>query len=783
MTSRFIGIQVRTFLAFGAFMVLTLLGAGWGVARYFEAVSRRQIERRQSDTVGIMAAALDDKLFLHLEILQAAARGIPPRAAEDAGTGAAWLAEQRGIRSLFENGIFLVRPDGRVLADPEASARSLPPAILRPFLEAVATAGDGGISEAYRSASSGTPAVMMAVPRLEKDGRVRVLLAGSVDLEHGGFLGAIMDHRMPDTSHLSLLDDRYRILMHPDRSRLLTRATHFEGWIAPSEGPGSGERVDASGTRTLTSVQHLKAVPWTLAAIIPLSQAHAPIARFRSYLKVATVVSILATLVLTWLLSHGLTRNLETFTTEIEAVASQPAGQRQIQTRAKDETGILVDAFNALMARLDRKTERLLLAKAEQDEELALAKHVIQRLVEPGLRNLPPHLRMETLQTLRINGDVCAYQEGLPGIHFGLLCDATGHGLTAGISTLPAIQTFLGMVNRDLPLETIYAEINQKVMQMMPVERFVCLTLLRMDTQAGTLSVLNAGLPDALLCTPEGRCRTFPSRSLPAGILAGGEAPVVETAAMAPGSRLLVFTDGVLDLFASEEARRLLLQGMEACPLEVHEQAIRESLALAIGDQEQHDDVTWALWEMPAPSCALLEAAGTDPITETVALDEHLALELAFSPQRHPVREVLPEVIHLLLSRGLGQRETQVVNLALTEALINAVDHGILGLDSRLKEQGFEAYEALRKLHLAGLQEGVVKLRLHLRTLPSGPLREILIEVEDSGPGFDWRTWERACESPTLAPAGRGLLLIRALSRELSFNEPGNRIRFTLPCG
>lgn len=783
MKSRFIGIQIRAFLAFGTFIALALLGAGWGVSRYFDSVSRRQIERRQSDTVDILAAAMDDKLFLHLEILQAAARGIPPDAAANPRAGSTWLMNQRGIRSLFENGVFLVHPDGRMLANPEAPCSGLPLAHLRPFFQAVAASGDGGISEAYQSSPAGTPAVMMAVPRLEKNGRVRVLLAGSVDLDNGGFLGTILGHQVPDASHLALIDEQYRILMHPDRSRILTRATHFEGWSRPSDIQKSGERVDASGIRTLTSVRHMKAVPWTLAAIIPLSQAHAPIVRFRGYLKAATAASVLATLILTWLLSHGLTRNLEAFTTQIEAAAAQPAGQHQIQTRARDETGILVDAFNGLMARLDSKAERLLRAKAEQDEELALAKHVIQRLVEPGLRALPAHLHMETLQTQRINGDVCAYQEGLPGIHFGLLCDATGHGLTAGISTLPAIQTFLSMVNRDIPLETIYAEINQKVMQMMPVERFVCLALLRMDAQAGTLSVLNAGLPDAILYLPDGGRRTFPSRTLPAGILTHGDAPIVESVAVAPGSRLLVFTDGALDLFPPEEVDRRLLQGLTQCPLEVHQQAIRENLALAICDQEQHDDVTWALWEMPAPSCPLLESTGAGPQEESTSLDEHLVLELAFSPHRHAVREVLPEVIHFLLSRGLGQRETQVVNLTLTEALVNAVDHGVLGLESRLKEHGFEAYEAIRRLHLAGLQEGVVKLRIHMRTLPSGSLREILVEVEDSGPGFDWRAWERACDSPALAPSGRGLLLIRALSTALAFNEAGNQIRFTVPCG
>lgn len=784
MKSRFLSIQIKTFLVFGTFVTLTLAGAGWGVSRYFGSVARRQIARQQYDLVSLLAKAMDDRIALYLETLQAgvqtAAPGLP-RSGSDAN---AFLKNRPAIRDLFENGIFLVRPDGRILA---SNARvPLPPALqeeLRPFFQGIAASGKGGVSEAYRSGSSGVPAVMMAAPQVGRDGRVRVLLAGGIDLAHDDFLGAIGRPQMPDASYLTLIDGQARILIHPRPERLLTPIGRF-GPLDPRNGvEGIGERVNAHGTPTLTSVKHLQVVPWTLAASMPLSQAHAPIDRFRGYLKAATVSAALATLVLSWLLSHRLTENLEAFTAQVEAAADLPAGQRWIQRRAEDETGILVDAFNALMARLDDKAARLLQARARDEEELALAKHVLQRLVEPGLRALPPHLHMETLQTRRINGDACTYREGLTDLHFGLLCDATGHGLTAGISTLPAVQAFLGMVSRDIPLETIYLEINRRTQQLMPVGRFLCLLLVRLDLRNGTLSVLNAGLPDAILATPEGGRRCFDSRNLPAGILAHPEDPVVETVAVDPGDRFLAFTDGLAELFPAGEADRFLLQGLERSPLDLHLKAIQETLALGIGNQEQHDDLTWALWEVPTPFCTRLQPVEPHLHPSAEPLEEGLALDLTFSPHRHGVRDVLPDVIRLLSARGLGAKDEQPLALALTEALTNAVDHGVLRLDSRMKEQGFESYEAVRRLHLSACQEGSVRLAIRLRTLPSGPLQEVVVEVEDTGPGFDWKAWEAGGEAPPLAASGRGLLLIRALSRDLSFNEQGNRIRFTLPCG
>lgn len=489
---------------------------------------------------------------------------------------------------------------------------------------------------------------------------------------------------------------------------------------------------------------------------------------------------LLLALLLTWLLSRARIRNLERFTRQLEEAAGRPPGQRHITLPARDETRMLAEAFNRLMTRLDQKAALIHRAHAQAEEEMGLAKHVLKRLVEPGRGRLPRSFQMETLHTQRINGDACVYHRGPTGLHFGFLCDAAGHGLTAGISTLPAIQSFLDLAAHDVPLETMYQTINQRIHQLMPVNRFLCLMLIRLDLRSGALSVLNAGLPDAILCLPGAGRRRFPSRNLPAGIQVAMEPPESETVAAPPGSRLLAFTDGVLDLFPGTEAESRLLEGLERSPFGVHRAAVEETLALAIQDREQHDDVSWALWEIPDPADLPLPDLPPPPAGPAPAdLDTPLDLALTFEPERLATRDLVPEVMRLLATLALPAALEPALALALGEALGNAVDHGLLRLDPALKRMGLEAYEALRRLHLAALQTGSVRLDIRLRTLPSGPLQEVVVEVEDSGPGFDWRAWELR-QSRGEVPPGRGLRTIRALSREMTFNESGNRIRFIL---
>jgi CheY-like chemotaxis protein len=87
----------------------------------------------------------------------------------------------------------------------------------------------------------------------------------------------------------------------------------------------------------------------------------------------------------------------------------------------------------------------LLAREAEELDEISMIKRMLDRILEPGRASLPPGFYMETMATRRINGDVCTYHGGAPGIHYGLLCDPMGHGLMAGISEIPTVEAFRPM--------------------------------------------------------------------------------------------------------------------------------------------------------------------------------------------------------------------------------------------------------------------------------------------------------------------------------------------------
>ena len=113
-----------------------------------------------------------------------------------------------------------------------------------------------------------------------------------------------------------------------------------------------------------------------------------------------------------------------------------------------------------------------------------------------------------------------------------------------------------------------------------------------------------------------------------------------------------------------------------------------------------------------------------------------------------------------------------VIHAVLAELYANALEHGVLGLDSRLKRdaQGFSRYYQCRDQRLAALTEGFV--RVHVRVEPMLNGGRLQLQVEDSGEGFDVsRVLERPLDRGRLS--GRGVSLVRQLCPSARWADDG----------
>ncbi|HZX29268.1 MAG TPA: ATP-binding protein, partial [Telluria sp.] len=123
-----------------------------------------------------------------------------------------------------------------------------------------------------------------------------------------------------------------------------------------------------------------------------------------------------------------------------------------------------------------------------------------------------------------------------------------------------------------------------------------------------------------------------------------------------------------------------------------------------------------------------------------------------------------------------GKEHRRQVFVILSELFTNAVEHGLLGLDSSLKGgvDGFEAYMAERQRRLDALDGGHVEIGLE-RALIDGRAA-IRIRVRDTGQGFDYGALDLAAFGQNATPYGRGILLASSLCYSLEFVGAGNEV-------
>ena len=152
--------------------------------------------------------------------------------------------------------------------------------------------------------------------------------------------------------------------------------------------------------------------------------------------------------------------------------------------------------------------------------------------------------------------------------------------------------------------------------------------------------------------------------------------------------------------------------------------------------------------------------------------DNQLGFILDNDPAQVPaVLGHLEHVASLLHPRDRTERIR--IGMALHEALLNAIQHGNLELNSDLRQDDEEVFRKLGEERRR--QMPYCDRRVHVRATLSRS--EAVYVVEDEGPGFNPDTAPVATDPANLERiGGRGLMLIRTFMDEVEHNKKGNRI-------
>lgn len=460
--------------------------------------------------------------------------------------------------------------------------------------------------------------------------------------------------------------------------------------------------------------------------------------------------------------------------------------------------GILVmpfssEVFKAKIMSLQRISDlyqQLNVLQETQQHDAELAEQLMASVIDS--RNYTPNNISIVKQAASLfSGDIQLSELCPNGDVNILLGDFTGHGLRSSIGAIPVAETFRSMTRKGFSLLEVASQINQQLYDLLPSDLFLAAGLVTISFDEKSFYAINAGVPDIFHINEQGNVvHRISSSHPPLGIMDKlMPSLLLEVHGIEINEHLLLISDGVLeaknkkhDLFGEQR----LLDAIN-CSSSKHQLA--NDLLSQVNEFgngiEQHDDISIIniMYQTPSVSTDNWPTHRVENLAEISlsAVNEKPAWSWQVVLNDRKLASVNPVPLAMNQLKDLEEdgEHWQSVYTILTELYINALDHGILGLDSTLKDSanGFSRYFKLRTEKLSEKTVGSIAITIDLFTLQNGG--KVLIKVKDSGQGFDVESVLKKRinnEQGTSDLSGRGIELVSKLCETLNYHEYGTSV-------
>lgn len=437
-------------------------------------------------------------------------------------------------------------------------------------------------------------------------------------------------------------------------------------------------------------------------------------------------------------------------------------------------------SYIVLQQRLAEKIVALEKYHDSSEEELRIGSDIMMRITRMN-GTLDPIVRQKIRPAAHYSGDMILAARTPADVLHIMLADAVGHGLTAAMNVLPLSQAFYAMSKKGFGISRIAEELNLKIHNFMPVDRFVAALLISIDFRSQVVEVWNGGNPAPVLVDAEGEILyQWKSSNLPLGIFGKQDFTAgTEVFHYEEDCQLFLFSDGLPEAESpsgipfSKERIEVLLQ---------HTAAGRRfdeligALEYHLCGRPAHDDVSLA---MVSISCAgdptELSCQLSSQRSAELGSDWRVAISLGANELKYV--EVVPMLTQVIARIHATREHHSALFLILSELFNNALDHGVLQLDSSIKlgHNGFDRYLQLRDERLRVLDHGKIDLEIEKAVIEGR--YGVKIRVVDSGSGFDHAALRVDADNQIeLAQHGRGIALVKSLASKLEFAGRGNEV-------
>jgi len=455
---------------------------------------------------------------------------------------------------------------------------------------------------------------------------------------------------------------------------------------------------------------------------------------------------------------------------------------------------------NVLLAKLHAHQRTILIHRQLEETNKALEYHrrvmdrehsIVDHVFQNGLKQIDvtcPNLKTHVSPMSMFNGDLYLAAPSPSGGLYVLLGDFTGHGLSAAIGCLPVSNIFSAMAEKHVSVGDMAREINFRLQSLLPSNMFFCAAIIELSQSGDRLSIWAGGMNDILVLDQQGDLvDRLASLHMPLGVLSDDEFetevrvyhPQVE-------NRIFVYTDGVIEACNSDG--ELFGEPRLEALLSTHPSDNVEAVWAAVEEFQQggvqEDDIS--IVELLCSPLNLLDGNG-EPLSvpnpnwlqrETLPW----VLSLTLSPAHMREGIVIPELLNVINNiRGVGSHQDLLYTI-LTELYNNALEYGLLKLDSELKlePEGFSAYYKARERLLKDLDEGEIFFSLSVVPSEDQQPPKLIFSFSDTGKGFDFiNVTDVSDADENDLSFGRGIDMVCLLCDSVEYTNQGRTVEVT----
>jgi CheY-like chemotaxis protein len=198
----------------------------------------------------------------------------------------------------------------------------------------------------------------------------------------------------------------------------------------------------------------------------------------------------------------------------------------------------------------------------------------------------------------RFSGDLIVAEKCSEDRFYLLHADSTGHGLTAALPLLPVSQIFYHMAEEGYSIGQIARRMNKQLKSIMPINRFVAITLLLVDFENNIVEVWNGGNPSVFVVNEKKEIvKQFDSKHLALGILPDESFDGKTEFISSEGNNAVVlYSDGLIEAENSEGKafdEKMLLDVLKT---DVDAKTLRNNIVKEITNhldgEKAHDDMS-----------------------------------------------------------------------------------------------------------------------------------------------------------------------------------------------